>query len=1127
MSVLCSRCSTVLFLAAFLAALSVPPVVAQPAGAVSELTDLRTPTAKVWLNANGTTTAEMVSGPVYYQETDGAWRDIDTTLVPTDSGYSVAKNVFRARLAPDAAGWHAMDLEGVSLAFKADAPNSSVGTADGNTITYSDAWPGVDLRYRVLPTSIKEELILQRPPTTSVFRFVVRPTGLQSAPTADGGIDFGDAAGRPVIHALAPFMYDSKGRHSWSIKSTITADRDGSLIVSVRPDPAWLTKATYPVVIDPSNTVLYPSVDEHAMQGLEAGGPCTWEPAWWPGSCSPMNLSREEGGDPELPGLGWYPFVKFDTSGISTSAVVITADVQLTNAGSADPDRSVSMRRALGSWPCYSLPSLGSVLASCTWTSGAHTFAATAVTSMVADWIHTPSSNYGVEFQGPTSGFYTMSCYGSGSGQTNSPKLTVGYVVDSTPPDPPVVTRGSEYTNVNTELHASWTCSDEQSGIKEYKYAVGTTAGATNIKYWTSTGIATWPNNSTGTSASPTFSPPLLDATYYFTVMAWNWAGLPSAQGNSDGITVDTVAPSFSNIVPMPTWGSLGAPVTVTFTASETLSGNPSVQVNGNDADFVALTGADYTYVYEIEDTDPPGAAAITVSGTDLAGNSGNGGAPTALQVYCVPDGAPDVVDDGEETVDTTLHAVWYEPETEFPIDEYRYAVGTTPGGTQVQYWTTAGTDTEVTTDPLNLAVGTTYFVSVKGRTGGDWTPVGPSNGITYVDFMLNVLCPTPDDVFPDGWTLPQSWDDGSKSEDVHGSVGVRTGTISGAAVTVNGESMQVTVVDDRHATWSNANSANPVSVQGAEWQAMAVVATSGALSKTKTFRYSGATVTYRVDFDQGFDHLHYVSPGTFVTWWGGAARYIQVSYLDLQTAKRNKNTIILGIVQNERSEPGEPPAWSGRFDYTLANGSPPPEWRAYWLETWLEPLPPPAPPPSLPLIDSSGAVFYEPGVSSHRGAPGADTNLRLSDSPMCGGAAYRWMDGLIAPDQHDQWIGDNASMSGPTYLRVSPATGERGVHDRLSDWLVLAIDENGRQDPGEDERTWTFRPITGLNAQNPALKRWHVRYQSGTYPFPPHDAYLEWFGQLCSLVGDTAKAPPRTNGPTANDVSHAHWVRQ
>lgn len=113
-------------------------------------------------------------------------------------------------------------------------------------------------------------------------------------------------------------------------------------------------------------------------------------------------------------------------------------------------------------------------------------------------------------------------------------KISKGVIitVDATAPDKPTVTDDGTYTVSKTQLHASWTSSDPESGITEYKYAIGTAAGKTNITGgWISTGA--------NKSVIKTGLRLTNGATYYFTVKAKNGAGLWSAAGNSNGIKVD------------------------------------------------------------------------------------------------------------------------------------------------------------------------------------------------------------------------------------------------------------------------------------------------------------------------------------------------------------------------------------------------------------------------------------------------------------------------------------------------------------------------------------------------------------------------------------------------------------
>jgi hypothetical protein len=118
---------------------------------------------------------------------------------------------------------------------------------------------------------------------------------------------------------------------------------------------------------------------------------------------------------------------------------------------------------------------------------------------------------------------------------------------DTTPPTKPVVTDAGAATQSRTELSASWTSDDPESGIREFQYAIGRTPGATDVRPFTSTTqssvVATGLNLDAG-------------ATYYFAVKATNNAGLTSEVGVSDGIRVDPAFQPEIKVIPAAPHGS-------------------------------------------------------------------------------------------------------------------------------------------------------------------------------------------------------------------------------------------------------------------------------------------------------------------------------------------------------------------------------------------------------------------------------------------------------------------------------------------------------------------------------------------------------------------------------------------
>jgi beta-glucanase (GH16 family) len=191
-------------------------------------------------------------------------------------------------------------------------------------------------------------------------------------------------------------------------------------------------------------------------------------------------------------------------------------------------------------------------------------------------------------------------------------------------------------TALSTSLSANWTAStDPDSGISGYKYAIGTSAGASNILNWTALGNLLSVTR-TGLSLAA-------GTTYYFSVKAVNGAALEGSAANSNGqfVRADTVPP--------------GAPGTV------------------NDG-----TGTDIS---------------STLSTTQLAAN-------------------------------------WTAATDNAGVTKYWYAIGTSAGASNTAAWTDNGTALSVTKTGLSLAVGTTYYFTVRAQdAAGNQGPARNSNG--------------------------------------------------------------------------------------------------------------------------------------------------------------------------------------------------------------------------------------------------------------------------------------------------------------------------------------------------------------------------------------------------------------
>ena len=113
------------------------------------------------------------------------------------------------------------------------------------------------------------------------------------------------------------------------------------------------------------------------------------------------------------------------------------------------------------------------------------------------------------------------------------------------------------------------------------------------------------------------------------------------------------------------------------------------------------------------------------VNGAGLLGNATNSNGQTVQISDTTPPSAPANVRDGTGTdvastsSVTQLSANWdASTDADTGLSGYQYAIGTTAGGTQTVNWTSLGNVTTVTRTGMTLAVGTTYYFSVKAVNG-------------------------------------------------------------------------------------------------------------------------------------------------------------------------------------------------------------------------------------------------------------------------------------------------------------------------------------------------------------------------------------------------------------------------
>jgi len=293
-----------------------------------------------------------------------------------------------------------------------------------------------------------------------------------------------------------------------------------------------------------------------------------------------------------------------------------------------------------------------------------------------------------------------------------------GFISDTTPPTMPIAAASGDGTLTN--LSASWSSSDAESPITQYRYAIGTTPGARDVVAWTYVSSITTSMTRTGlnlTSGQP----------YYVTVGARNEGGLWSEDGVSNGVTAG-VAPPASFNKDTPANGATG------ISTSPTLS-------------WAASTGAtSYEYCYDITNdnacsswTDNSTSTSKALSGltssttyywqvraNNTGGTTYSNGSSTAFWSFTtaasLPGTLPGAFDksappNGATAISTSPTLSWA---ASTDATSYEYCYDTT-NDNACSSWTDNGASTSKALS--GLAYGTTYYWHVRANN---------TNGTTY-----------------------------------------------------------------------------------------------------------------------------------------------------------------------------------------------------------------------------------------------------------------------------------------------------------------------------------------------------------------------------------------------------------
>jgi hypothetical protein len=232
---------------------------------------------------------------------------------------------------------------------------TSQGIPEGNTITYSEVFPGIDLRYIVDTWRLKEDIIIKQSVSHYGYKFTLKlDASVSLIQQQDGSIDFVDIVTSERLWGVGkPYATDAEGKQTWGVKYYLGKELYNGVeydsIEVVLEDTEFIANAVFPVVIDPTTTYNVSA----AGDDMVAGGVGS---VWYPPFASTANTdtiyaySHHDSSDGN-----WYSrfvlCVRFITSSMPDTAVVESASFKgYVDSITNEANRSVECDYYTGAW---------------------------------------------------------------------------------------------------------------------------------------------------------------------------------------------------------------------------------------------------------------------------------------------------------------------------------------------------------------------------------------------------------------------------------------------------------------------------------------------------------------------------------------------------------------------------------------------------------------------------------------------------------------------------------------------------------------------------------------------------------------------------------------------------------
>jgi RHS repeat-associated protein/fimbrial isopeptide formation D2 family protein len=225
-----------------------------------EVTDARTESTSTLANPDGTLTLQANAGPIRLRR--GAdWTDVDTTL--QDLGGVVMPRAAKGNVRFSSGGNGELVSVGTGQRrFAVSWPHAlPAPVLSGDTATYRDVRPGIDLVLRATRMGYAQTLVLRERPTSPViFDLPLTTDGFTASVDAHDQLQLRDNRGVVLVQAATAEMWGSKidPRSGDPADSKVVTTRlvrvHHQPVLRLQPDQSFLDDPTvsYPLTIDPS-----------------------------------------------------------------------------------------------------------------------------------------------------------------------------------------------------------------------------------------------------------------------------------------------------------------------------------------------------------------------------------------------------------------------------------------------------------------------------------------------------------------------------------------------------------------------------------------------------------------------------------------------------------------------------------------------------------------------------------------------------------------------------------------------------------------------------------------------------------------------------------------------------------